>query len=347
MSRSATVSVIMATFNGAKFISEQLDSLANQTHLPYELIVSDDGSSDETLSIVTRFKVVAPFPVIIIMNRRRLGYGENFLSAASASKGMYLAFCDQDDIWMPNKLETAVAQLTTLGIDLYVHTAHIIDEHGKEIGSFAQGIYKRQLFEPMTLPPWGVFCGFSMTFRRDILDIIDPSLRGGHTFEFEGQLSHDLWIYFISASLGRVFVDKQELAKYRRHNRNETPNVPGSFLQTLSARLGAPAHPKLRRDAIAEHRSQLMLQLDRPDIQDRLRIHAKKASDYWKKIARFEARRIGIYSRESVARRAVSCAKLLFDGGYRAPSAGGLGWRLFVKDALVGVLQVRRWKSKI
>jgi glycosyltransferase involved in cell wall biosynthesis len=346
LSRSGTVSVVLASFNGAKFIREQLDSLANQTHLPHELIISDDGSSDETLSIATQFKNVAPFPVTIIRNERRLGYGENFLSAARTATGVYLAFCDQDDVWMPNKLEAAVTELSTQDIDLHVHTAKVIDDSGAEIGRFTQGIRKRRVLEPLTLPPWGVFYGFAMTFRRAVLDIVDPCLRGGHTFDFEGQLSHDLWIYFICSSLGRVLVDTQDLAKYRRHTSNQTPDIKGSILGTLSSRFGVQAHPKLRRDRIAEHRSQILRQLGRSDTQDnRLRAHAQKASEYWSRIAIFEALRIQAYSQGKVTQRAWTCAKLLLGSGYRSPSAGGLGWRLFVKDALLGVFQVRRWMS--
>ena len=345
MSDTGTVSVVVATFNGARFVREQLDSLARQTLRPCELIIADDGSSDETLSIVSQFRNTAPFPVIVLRNERRLGYGENFLSAARTATGTYLAFCDQDDIWMPNKLEAAVAELSTQDIDLHVHTAAVIDDSGAEIGRFTQGIRRRQVLEPLTLPPWGVFYGFSMTFRRAVLDIIDPCLRGDHTFDFEGQLSHDLWVYFICTSLGRVLVDPQDLAKYRRHGSNQTPNITGSILRMVSARFGVQAHPKLRRDGIAEHRAQLLRQLSRNQTQDRLRVHAEKAAEYWSRIARFEALRIQAYSQDRLTRRALTCTRLLLGNGYRSPTSGGLGWRLFVKDALFGVFQVRRWMS--
>jgi hypothetical protein len=243
---------------------------------------------------------------------------------------------------MPNKLEVAVTQLATHNVDLHVHTARVIDDNGTDNGRFTQNIRGQQIFEPLTLPPWGVFYGFSMTFRREMLDLIDSRFRGVHTFDFKGPLSHDLWIYFICSSLGRILVDPQDLAKYRRHGANQTPNVTGNILQTLSAKFGTAAHPELRRDRIAELRAYGLLQLSHTTTQDRLRVHAQRAAEYWNRIARYEELRIKAYSHDRASQRALSCATVLFSSGYRAPSAGGLGWRLLVKDTLLGVFQVRR-----
>ena len=81
------ISIAMATYNGAKYIRDQLDTLGRQTLPPVELVVTDDGSTDATLSIVEAFSAVAPFPVRIIRNTNRLGYEENFLKAASLCAG--------------------------------------------------------------------------------------------------------------------------------------------------------------------------------------------------------------------------------------------------------------------
>src|SRR3712207_5126028 len=103
-----TVSVVMATYNGAEFISEQLRSLATQTRLPDELVVSDDGSSDATIDIVREFGQNAPFPVVVRQNQRKLGYGENVLTAASLGTGDYIAVCDQVDVWHPDNVAFSV-----------------------------------------------------------------------------------------------------------------------------------------------------------------------------------------------------------------------------------------------
>lgn len=345
MDAKFSVSVVMATFNGEQFISEQLDSIAKQTYPPAELIVSDDASADKTIEIVKNFAKTVPFPVKIIENEKRLGYGGNFLSAMKHATGAYLSFCDQDDVWLRNKLEVSLTTIEAFDGDLYVHGATIVDAMGATAGQFVQGIRRRAVLDPLTLPPWGVFYGFSMVFRRDVFDFIASDDRGGHTFEFGGLLSHDLWIYFIASSLGRVVVDPRPLVLYRRHDKNETPDLKGNFIRKISKYLGVAAHKNLRRDSVAEHRSKILKDLAGSASSSRLRDQAGAASRYWAAIARFEADRITFYTRDHMLNRFSLCLKLLREGGYRSYRRGGLSWRLFMKDVLFGVLRVRRWMA--
>ncbi|MER2290538.1 glycosyltransferase [Methylobacterium brachiatum] len=332
----------MATCNGGRFLSEQLRSIANQVCLPAELIISDDASTDDTIEIAEEFLRSAPFPVKIIQNQQRLGYGNNFIGATKQATGCYIAYCDQDDIWLPDKLQSALEAIEESGADLYVHGAILVDAAGTATGVFTQGIRKRSLQKPLSLPPWGVFYGFSMVFRREIFYLIDADDRGGHTFEWVGSLSHDLWIYFIAASIGHVVVDPRPLVMYRRHDRNETPSLHGNFLRKISKYLGLAAHKNLRRDAIALHRSKILMNFFESSNSSRLRINAEKASQYWKAIAHFEAKRIEIYTQNGALTRLSLCLKLLWVGGYRSYQRGGLSWRLFVKDILFGVAKFRR-----
>lgn len=93
------VSIAMATFNGERFIREQLNSLSRQTLLPYELVVCHDGSADCTLDLIAEHAKTAPFPVRLHHNDERLGYRNNFLKAASLCTGELIAFCDQDVLY--------------------------------------------------------------------------------------------------------------------------------------------------------------------------------------------------------------------------------------------------------
>jgi glycosyltransferase involved in cell wall biosynthesis len=326
----AGVSVVLATYNGALYLEVQLQSLANQTHRPSELIISDDGSLDATLQIAEAFRRTAPFPVRVVRNETRLGYGGNFLRAARFATSEFVAFCDQDDVWSAEKLAAAIETLGRADAHLYVHAADLIDADGRTIGEFRQG--RRALRAPLELGPWGVFYGFSMVFRRVLLDLVDPALRGPHTFEFESSLSHDLWIYFLANSLGRVFVDDRRLAGYRQHQANQTPHI-GAGLRAWLRMSGAPAHPRLRRDEIARHRAALMSDLCGRATDARLRRAAGRAAEYWQAIARYEAERLSFYS-DSEPRWVLRCLKLAWQGGYRSHRSGGLGWRLFLKDVL-------------
>ncbi|MFL5505263.1 MAG: glycosyltransferase, partial [Gemmatimonadales bacterium] len=107
----AGVSVVLCTYNGARYLPEQLDSLARQSLPPTELVVRDDDSTDETASLVAAFAERAPFPVRWTCNAERLGPTRNFGAAIADATGEFVALCDQDDVWLPEKLERVVGAL--------------------------------------------------------------------------------------------------------------------------------------------------------------------------------------------------------------------------------------------
>jgi glycosyltransferase involved in cell wall biosynthesis len=130
----------MATFNGEQFITQQLDSLAAQTFINWNLIVSDDGSSDGTLPILKRYQETWRQEKIIIKNGPKRGFAQNFLGLACDKniKSDFYAFCDQDDVWLPQKLEVAIKHITNFCLDnepyLYCGRTVYIDEKMNTIG---------------------------------------------------------------------------------------------------------------------------------------------------------------------------------------------------------------------
>src|SRR5213080_381833 len=101
---SATLSVALCTYNGAAYLGEQLDSIVAQSRPPDELVVCDDGSTDETVEVLETFLAEAPFPVRLQRNEANLGFVKNFEQAISLCTGDFVALSDQDDVWMPGKL---------------------------------------------------------------------------------------------------------------------------------------------------------------------------------------------------------------------------------------------------
>src|SRR5215468_7332763 len=99
------ISVAICTYNGARFVREQLASIAAQTRPPDELIVCDDGSKDATVEIINSFARASGFPVQLKINEARLGSTRNFDQALGLCNGEGIAFSDQDDVWLPQKLE--------------------------------------------------------------------------------------------------------------------------------------------------------------------------------------------------------------------------------------------------
>src|SRR5581483_2986961 len=124
-----TLSIVMATFNGAAHLPRQLRSLAAQERLPDELVVSDDGSTDQTATILHGFAEQAPFPVRLLTNDRPLGSTANFEVAIAAATGDIIAPCDQDDVWYPEKLKRIEAAFdATPRPSLVFSDADVVDE---------------------------------------------------------------------------------------------------------------------------------------------------------------------------------------------------------------------------
>lgn len=107
--KNPTVSVAMATYNGEKYLREQLDSLYSQTRVPDEVVVVDDKSEDTTTRILEEYRIKHGLRYIV--NTEKLGVSRNFEKAIKNCKGDYIAICDQDDIWMPHKIQTLLSKL--------------------------------------------------------------------------------------------------------------------------------------------------------------------------------------------------------------------------------------------
>lgn len=213
----AAVTILLCTLNGERFLSEQLASLERQTFKNWKLVVSDDGSSDRTKSILFDFRrSCAPGKVEIVDGPRR-GASANFLFLACAENlaTKYYAFCDQDDVWEADKLARAIERLEQASPSipaLYGSRTRLIDEEGNEIG-------------------------FSPLFRRtpDFRCALVQSIAGGNTMVFNEKAremlvfcgadvsvpSHDWWLYqAISACGGEVHYDAYPSVRYRQHARN-------------------------------------------------------------------------------------------------------------------------------
>ena len=131
----SSVSVILCTYNGERFLQEQLDSIANQTRLPDEVVVGDDVSSDSTIAILENWKQSVPFVVKIHRNEVNIGHNKNFETSISRSSGDYLFFCDQDDIWHPDKIErvlTVFENQPETGV--VFHNTTVVDADGNSLG---------------------------------------------------------------------------------------------------------------------------------------------------------------------------------------------------------------------
>ena len=215
---SHTVSILMATYNGDEFLIRQLASLKTQSHENWHLHVSDDGSSDDTMKILKQFRTQNIEKVTLYIQDKNLGFVSNFMSLILNKniQSDYYALCDQDDIWLPNKLEHALKKIKTSleqGPKLYCARTLLVNAEGR-------------------------FSGFSPAFRKapNLQNAIVQSISGGNTMVYNQEaheiitgvqttsrrvVSHDWWIYLLMTAVdAQIIYDLEPSILYRQHKRN-------------------------------------------------------------------------------------------------------------------------------
>ena len=211
----------MATYNGARFLTDQLNSIASQTLLPYELIITDDGSSDDTCSIIREFAKTSPFPVRLFRNHKRLGYRDNFIKAAYQCKGDLIAFCDQDDIWCNDKLEIQEMCFNDLKVAMVTHPYQVMDADGRVTKTVFPKIKRVKIFPPLSFNVFFTYYGMTLMFRRTMLP--PPECINKRPVDhcvFDKLMSHDQWIPFLAASGHVTIFLPNSFTLYRQHNGN-------------------------------------------------------------------------------------------------------------------------------
>jgi glycosyltransferase involved in cell wall biosynthesis len=336
MTLRPTVSIAMATYNGDRFLETQLASLASQTLAPLELVIGDDRSSDSTAEVVTRFSRSSPFPVRFGVNPARLNYGENFIQAALRCQGKYVAFCDQDDVWEPTKLERCIEALETTGALLCAHDAYLVDAQGARIGYFKHRP-KAGLHAALSLDPWGAFFGFTVVFRRDLLDLLSPEKRPDDNIQFDRKLAHDRWVYFLATTFGSSFYISAPLAHYRQHDRNAFGGR--EIIADLGTRVRAAAADQTKHMEICGQRRALLSELSE---HGEFAPSARKAAAYWDRLAGFYRLRIVAAAAPSLLGRLGAIVRLAAAGAYRSFARHGLSPKAFAKDVVVAVAAVAR-----
>ena len=339
------ISVAMATYNGARYLAEQLDSLAQQTHLPAELVICDDRSTDATPDVVEAFARRAPFPIRFEVNTSRLHFADNFLKAAGQCTSAAIAFCDQDDVWRPHKLATVARALNTTGACLVAHNCTHIDASGRPTGHFVQTASDRML-TGADLHPWTFFYGFSCTFDRRLLDLAPADQRPIDLIEPTRSLSHDRWVAFLAATYGTAYVLRESLADYRRHDDNASGWMrrPRGLADSLHVARHGFGYHLLRRLTVAQG----LVAVLRGLMADQRRLELVPSRerltemlDYWILYADRCAARYHIVEQDRWSGRLGRLFGALGAHAYRKPVDGTMVYREIAEDLVVCALAGR------
>lgn len=202
------ISVCMATYNGEKYIREQLESILMQLELTDEVIISDDESTDKTLEVV---KSLNDSRIKIVLNQGEKGYTRNFENALKNSTGDIIFLSDQDDIWKKNKVKNMIKEFSTY--DLVISDAEIVDKDLKLLNEshFNLRGVKRGFLNNFLKTR---YVGACMAFKRKVLEKVLPFP------ENQKLCAHDYWITIVCEAFYKVKLINQPLIKYRRHENN-------------------------------------------------------------------------------------------------------------------------------
>lgn len=236
MAELITISVALCTCNGARFLGEQLASLVDQTLRPIELVVCDDASDDGTWQLLEEFRHSAPFPVRLRRNTRRLGIGQNFEQAIRLCTGDVIALCDQDDVWLPDKLmlysqrfmgdadavccdaRITNAELVPLGYTLWDRIVFTYSQ--RRVAS------KGRLLE--VLLKHYVIAGATLAFRAELRNCLLP---------IPPNWLYDAWLAVVLSSNGKLCIVDECLQLYRQHENNAVGGQQQPILRQLQSAL--------------------------------------------------------------------------------------------------------------
>lgn len=267
MAISPEISVAMCTYNGAQYIVEQLESMAAQTLLPAEIVVSDDGSTDGTIALLKQTwerlsehsSELRTVKLIVLSNKSSLGVTKNFEQAIGSTTKPYIFLADQDDLWFPQRLEVETAQLKA-GRGFVFGDAQLVNSSGEPLG--------HSLFEALSLSTAeragivshpvdvlikrNIVTGATAAFSRSVFDKAAP---------FPSGWVHDEWLAMVAALSGEQFAVTESLIGYRQHDSNQI-GVKKNTLTTRMAKLraeGAERNARLlaRITSLSERASEL------------------------------------------------------------------------------------------
>lgn len=342
------ISIAFATFNGEKYIMSQLESLQKQTLLPDEIIFVDDGSSDKTLDILKKFSVSSSIQMKIIINDENLHFTGNFLKAASLCSGEIIVFCDQDDLWHPQKIETCVAEFEKQSADLLVHEGRIINEAGELVNKKIPDLTNIENFfdePPFDRPSKGFAMLVSKKIITEFLSYWDWDDYLVFRRQYGPPLGHDLLLYAFALHHYKIAFVKEELVYYRIHNNNVTARVGITknifyrfFDYFKNLKLNQEGYSKPAKKLTEEVKFiQRYMHRVPPDVElPGINI----LEDWWHKRSIYYSLRSEIYKNSNnFFQRLGGIKKMLNQGGYSNSETASFGSRSFIKDALIAIFK--------
>ena len=205
------VSVVVCTYNGERFLKDQLDSLVDQSYTPVEIIIVDDCSTDGSFGIASSYGEKYS-QIRLYQNPKNIGYIKNFEKAITLSKGEYIALCDQDDVWDREKVHELIKQIKS-DVLIY-HDSQFIDEEGHVLDKKLSDVVNLYAGDkPEAFVFFNCISSHAVMFKRELID---------HLLPFPSSGFHDAWIGYVACNLGTISFMDRCLVQYRQHQSSAT-----------------------------------------------------------------------------------------------------------------------------
>jgi len=238
------ISVAMTTYNGRLFLKEQLDSIAAQSRQVDELTVCDDGSADNTVGILNEFKESAPFPVRIAVNEKNLRCAKNFEKAISLCGGDIIFLCDQDDVWLPNKVSIIEKMfLANPDCGMAFTDAVVVDEENRQLSK----LWADFRFDKKRQRKIKAGKGFEAFVRGNVVTGATAAITKSFFEEakpFPTEVTHDYWMAMVAVLKNKLFFNNAITINYRKHSAQQIGTPPPTFFRKLKR------IPDLNKDAV-------------------------------------------------------------------------------------------------
>lgn len=238
MSNKPIIAILLSTFNGERYLAQQLDSLWQQTRQDFELIVRDDGSSDGTPSLLAAAAAKCPGRINIVRDSStRLGPMRSFFSLLNHTDARFIAFCDQDDVWLPHKLERLVETIDRAELSLPVDTpvlccsdATVTDADLRPMAGTYFERHRISVSDGRDLAlPRLLFRNFAIGATT----MVNGALARRCLRVPASAIMHDWWMALVAVAMGRAIVLQEPLILYRQHSANAVgsrqPKFPRSW----------------------------------------------------------------------------------------------------------------------
>ncbi len=223
MDQNPRIDILLASYNGERFIGEQIQSLLDQTYSHWRILIRDDGSTDNTLAVISDYAKKYPEKIAVIEDdQRHLGACRNFAKLLERSTADYIMFCDQDDVWMPNKVQSSLEKIKNMekrhgcSLPMLVYTdMKVVDERLQVISN---SYWKHQAFNPKSgallnrLLVSNVVIGCTMMFNKKLKELSLPFPQNA--------LMHDWWLALVSVAFGKNEYIRETPIFYRQHQAN-------------------------------------------------------------------------------------------------------------------------------